>query len=146
MSKVAKDLYDKLIEEHNAITNVHGSHFSDEFKKGWEACMGDVQSIIKELVGDKPTKSVTTGLHVEIKIYCDDEKEVLSHLSVIRRDLKREIKKQKGEIKVPMDFEDSNCYGDHTVIVIPDCTPESGHFPDGNGFCLSCGNPLPIEA
>ncbi len=83
-------------------------------------------------------------MHIEIEIVCEDEQELLAHLSVIRRDVKREIRKQKGELKVPSTLKDSNCYGDHTVNIIPECTQESGHFTDGNGFCLSCGKQLSV--
>jgi hypothetical protein len=82
---------------------------------------------------------------IEIEIICEDERELLLHLTVIREQIKKEIKKQKGELLVPATLKDSNCYGDHTVNIIPECTKESGHFPDGNGFCLSCGDQLGIE-
>lgn len=82
----------------------------------------------------------------EITINCEDERELLVHLSVIRRQINREVKKQQGELKVPSTLQDSGCYGDHTVNIIPECTGKpgnpTGHFPDGNGFCLSCGEQL----
>lgn len=78
---------------------------------------------------------------IEITINCEDEQELLSHLSVIRRNVKREIKSQSGKLIVPATLEDNNCYGSHTVNIIPDCTPDN-HFPDGNGLCLSCGDEL----
>jgi hypothetical protein len=81
-------------------------------------------------------------MNIEINIVCEDEREFLAHLSVIRQEVKREIKKQEGELKIPATLRDNNCYGDHTVNIIPDCTEQSGHFPDGNGFCLSCGDQL----
>lgn len=83
-------------------------------------------------------------MNVTIEIDCEDGDEILAHLAVIRRDLKKEIKKQGGWIKDGIDFADDNCYGTHQVIVIPDCD-STRHFPDGNGFCLSCGAQLGIE-
>ena len=82
-------------------------------------------------------------MNIEIKIDCETEQELLSHLYVVRQKIKREIKKQGGGIKVPFDADDNNCCGHHTIIVIPDC--ESEHFPDGNGFCLSCGKQLGVK-
>lgn len=81
---------------------------------------------------------------IEINITCEDDQELFAHLLAIRQDIKREIRKQGGELIIPATIEDSDCYGDHTVNIIPDCSKESGHFPDGNGFCLSCGNQLSI--
>lgn len=82
-------------------------------------------------------------MFIEINIDCEDEKELLSHLSVIRQQIKKEWKSQGEYIKVPATLEDSNCYGNHTVNIIPECDTE--HFPDGNGFCLSCGKQLGVE-
>lgn len=81
-------------------------------------------------------------MHIEINIVCEDERELLLHLIVIRKQIRKEIKKQGGEILAPATLTDSNCYGEHDVNIIPECTNESGHFPDGNGFCLSCGDQL----
>lgn len=75
---------------------------------------------------------------IEITINCEDEQELLSHLSIIRMKVKGEIKSQGGELIVPATLEDENCYGSHAVNIIPECAPDN-HFPDGNGYCLSCG-------
>lgn len=82
-------------------------------------------------------------MFIEIEINCDDERELLAHLSVIRQQIKKEWKKHGEEIKVPATLTDSNCYGDHTVNIIPECDEQ--HFPDGNGFCLSCGAQLGVK-
>lgn len=58
-------------------------------------------------------------MNIEINICCEDERELLVHLSVIRRNIKREIKRQKGGLLVPATLKDSNCYGDHTVNIKP---------------------------
>lgn len=84
-------------------------------------------------------------MKIEINIDCEDEGELLSHLSVIRTEVKRAIRKKDGYINVPVTIEDENCYGTHTVNIIPECTEDSGHFPDGNGFCLSCGDQLGVK-
>lgn len=42
-------LYDGLVDEHGAITNAHGSHFSPQFIEGYSSCMRDVSLIIKDL-------------------------------------------------------------------------------------------------
>ena len=81
-------------------------------------------------------------MQIEISINCETEQELLNHLSAIRLSIKREIRKQKGEFKTPATLEGSNCYGEHTINIIPECTEVSGCFPDGNGFCLSCGKQL----
>jgi len=79
---------------------------------------------------------------IEITINCETEDEIFSHLTKIRRQIKSEIKKQGGELSYPNTLEDSNCYGTHDVILIPECTAKSGHFADGNGFCLYCSAQL----
>lgn len=88
-------------------------------------------------------------MHVEIEIVCENEEELLAHLSDIRQKVKRAIKKAGGEITTPETLKYSNCYGDHTVNIIPMCSMASdnnGHFPDGNGFCLSCGKQLMYDS
>jgi hypothetical protein len=81
---------------------------------------------------------------IEININCETEEEILAHLSEIRKEVKSEIRKQKGELTTPATIEESKYYGDHTINIIPDCSKEAGHFPDGNGFCLSCGSQLSV--
>lgn len=55
-----------------------------------------------------------------ITIECDDEQELFAHLSVIRQEVKKEVKKQNGEITKKARIYDSNCYGQHLIIVKPD--------------------------
>jgi hypothetical protein len=49
-SELLDKLYNELIHEHNEITNVHGTHFSEEFVGGYNACMRDVALISKGLI------------------------------------------------------------------------------------------------
>jgi hypothetical protein len=53
-------------------------------------------------------------MKVKIIIECEDEQELLSHLFVIRRDLKRELKKDP---EFEGHLEDNNCYGWHNILV-----------------------------
>jgi hypothetical protein len=50
--KILDALYEKLVEEHNSITNVHPSAFSSAFIEGWNSCMNDVRLIRNELLKD----------------------------------------------------------------------------------------------
>lgn len=81
---------------------------------------------------------------IDISISCEDESELFSHLTKIRSQIKREIKKQYGALDYPATLEDDNCYGHHTVNIIPECGAKTGHWPDGNGFCLYCNAQLNI--
>lgn len=56
---------------------------------------------------------------VSITIECEDERELLAHLSVIRHEVHREIKRQKGEIVKRARVYDSNCYGQHLIKFNP---------------------------
>lgn len=56
-------------------------------------------------------------MEVHIKINCEDERELLLHLAIIRKQIKKAFKKNqyfKGKLK------DSNCYGDHIVKIDAD--------------------------
>jgi len=56
-------------------------------------------------------------MDVRIKILCEDERELLLHLTVIREQIRKSFKKNpyfKGRLK------DSNCYGDHVVKIDSD--------------------------
>jgi hypothetical protein len=53
-------------------------------------------------------------MNIKIEIDCDDHNELFAHLTVIRQQLKKELKKNPdftGEL------EDSNCYGYHSIDV-----------------------------
>ena len=62
-------------------------------------------------------KKTVVGLKAKIEIRCETEDELLAHLSVIRREMKRKIRQQKGEITKRIAYQDNNCYGEHIVIV-----------------------------
>ncbi len=55
-----------------------------------------------------------------IQIEFGDEREFFLHLHEIRKEVKRRIKKEgsldRDDFK-RMEFDDSNCYGDHEVII-----------------------------
>ena len=64
-------------------------------------------------------------MKVKIEIECDDEQEVLSHLNVIRKQIKRAFRKHLKKDPEYMEhpeflLEDNNCYGLHSVIVTED--------------------------
>ena len=55
-------------------------------------------------------------MKVTISIDCEDERELLTHLSVIRQQVKKEFKKLDKEPEQDVvRFSDSNCYGNHNV-------------------------------
>jgi hypothetical protein len=59
---------------------------------------------------------------VDIKIECDDPKEILQHLSVINRQLRLKFKKlpmqqSMEEPREPVIVQDNNCYGRHSCVV-----------------------------
>jgi hypothetical protein len=56
---------------------------------------------------------------VSIQIDCEDERELLLHISVIRQQIKREIKQQGGELTKKKSLESHNCYGDHYIDIDP---------------------------
>jgi len=68
-------------------------------------------------------ETVQVGFQINIQINCETEQEILTHLSVIRSNLKKYINRGDvaGEISVvPVHFEDENCYGSHEVNIIAD--------------------------
>jgi hypothetical protein len=50
------------------------------------------------------------GIFVQIRICCESEDELLTHLSVIRNEVKR-VLKFENEVKRNITFADDNCYG-----------------------------------
>lgn len=65
------------------------------------------------------------GFKVSITIECETEQEILSHLSEIRKRLKRELRPNNGfnghiPDGVDLQWEDNNCYGTHEVKIEPD--------------------------
>lgn len=64
----------------------------------------------------KATKETATGLRVDITILCETEEEILTHLSHIRAEIKKELK-AKPEITHTIEIEDSNCYGEHLCVI-----------------------------
>jgi hypothetical protein len=65
----------------------------------------------------KATPSTATGLRVDIVIECETEDEIFSHLAKIREQIKVKLKTINNEVTETIQLEDSNCYGDHTVII-----------------------------
>jgi hypothetical protein len=65
----------------------------------------------------KATPQTATGLRVDIVIECETEDQILSHLSMIRKQIKDKLKAINNEVMDTIHIEDSNCYGDHTVII-----------------------------
>jgi len=64
-----------------------------------------------------------TGFQINVQINCETEQEILTHLSVIRSNIKKYLNRpdNAGEISVlPVNFEDNNCYGTHEVNIIAD--------------------------
>lgn len=59
---------------------------------------------------------VATCIEMEVLITCETEDELLGHLDVIKKEIKRIINK-RGEIDAQFQWEDDNCYGNHTVII-----------------------------
>jgi hypothetical protein len=63
----------------------------------------------------------STGFEVDICIYCESEELILTHLSVIRAQVKKEIKRRNGEIDLEKDetilITDENCYGEHSLTI-----------------------------
>jgi hypothetical protein len=64
----------------------------------------------------KTTPETATGLRVDITILCETEEEILSHLSAMRAELKKQLK-EKPEITHCIQIEDSNCYGEHLMVI-----------------------------
>lgn len=57
-------------------------------------------------------------MKTEINIECEDERELLTHLSVIRQQIKKAFKTLEKEPEQDVvRLSDNNCYGDHTVEI-----------------------------
>jgi hypothetical protein len=56
---------------------------------------------------------------VDIKIGCEDEQEIISHLQILIKQIKKETKNQKGEITKAVTLSDNNCYGYHACKITP---------------------------
>jgi hypothetical protein len=59
-----------------------------------------------------------TGLHAKIEILCETEQELLTHLSVIRANIKKQMRRTPEFDRAKI-WEDQNCYGSHLVKVKP---------------------------
>jgi hypothetical protein len=77
--------------------------------------------ITRNLGEIKPIDDGSGMMQVTIHIACDSLEEILTHLSVIRGEVRKVIKKDAQGLvqngKQPVLMEDSNCYGCHTVII-----------------------------
>lgn len=62
------------------------------------------------------------GFKVSITIECETEKEIIAHLTAIRKEAKKHLKVNKGGIPDGLDliWDDNNCYGTHEVKIEPD--------------------------
>jgi hypothetical protein len=56
------------------------------------------------------------GIVVDVRIVCETEDELLTHLSVIRGEVKR-VLKYENEVKRRVTYIDDNCYGSHSVEI-----------------------------
>lgn len=57
-------------------------------------------------------------MKTEIYIDCEDERELLIHLSVIRQNVKKSFRKLEKEPEHDViKFTDANCYGHHIVNI-----------------------------
>lgn len=65
----------------------------------------------------KATPQTATGLRVDIVIECETEYEIFSHLYAIAEQLRKRLQQTNNEVIETIQIEDSNCYGDHTVII-----------------------------
>lgn len=66
-------------------------------------------------VQSKTDKDKTKGRYYESNTRNEDE--ILSHLQVIQKQIKAKLKQINNEVTKTIQLEDSNCYGDHTVII-----------------------------
>jgi len=62
------------------------------------------------------------GIKVEIVIECDEANEIVQHLSVLKSQFIKEIKKKNSGMDLPerlnsLVIEDSNCYGEHKATI-----------------------------
>jgi hypothetical protein len=58
------------------------------------------------------------GFKVQITIDCEDEREIIAHITAIRKELKK-LEKKGIPDGVDVYFDDSNCYGTHEVKIDP---------------------------
>lgn len=60
-------------------------------------------------------------MRISIEIECDTIGEIQAHLTCLRDQVKKEMKKQKlmldDELPLDIELEDSNCYGEHILRV-----------------------------
>lgn len=54
-----------------------------------------------------------------IVIDCEDEKDILTHLACVRAQIRAEVKRQGGTIQKATIMKDSNCYGEHEILITP---------------------------
>lgn len=54
-------------------------------------------------------------MKVTIEITCEDEKDIMTHLTVIRQQIRDGLKHRAGEKELT--FEDGNTFGEHTVKI-----------------------------
>lgn len=64
-------------------------------------------------------------MRVLIEIECDTVSDLHQHLDVMKRQVRKESKKQKldplhDEFPLETVLEDDNCYGSHELSVVPD--------------------------
>jgi len=63
-------------------------------------------------------------MRILIEIDCDTVNEITSHLKHLREQIKKEAAKKKldifsDEFEIGTELEDANCYGEHTLTVVP---------------------------
>lgn len=58
-------------------------------------------------------------MKITITIECIEDEEILTHLSVIRQQVRKEIKRQKYFLQEKAVLTDNNCYGYHKVTIHP---------------------------
>lgn len=61
-------------------------------------------------------------MNIHIKIHCDDERELLLHLSKIRKTIKKAFADKTTDDPSEIGFRanDANCYGEHEIMITPD--------------------------
>lgn len=100
----------------------NGRYKSDEISAESETAWMSKDPIIR--VEDDEIKDGTLlGIKTTIVIQCETTDELLAHLSVIRRRIKKKRKKfpdNEFPDDVDIEFEDNNCYGVHSVKIEPD--------------------------
>jgi hypothetical protein len=56
-------------------------------------------------------------MKAKITISCDDEEQLLTHLRIIIKEIKQNMKINQGELLPKTKIEDNNCYGYHLVNI-----------------------------